>query len=164
KQSQPDDLKSAVFGSDHAPASKKPDTEVIPPIEDFKVSYSDDIPDEPEEEVSPAPAEPETVPLTIWQDIISTLPMSVKLGVQSTNAYIRGNEVLIEGGSIAVGLATSDYRSEIQKAASKAIGRNVTISAYEAGETKSEEIRPKTDKVSNFLDLARSKGITIKEQ
>ena len=72
--------------------------------------------------------------------------------------------MLVEGGSIAVGLATSDYRSEIQKAASKAIGRNVTVSAYETGKEGAPDNIPEINKVSNFLDLARSKGITIKEQ
>ena len=90
--------------------------------------------------------------------------MSIKLGVQSTNAYIRENEILVEGGSIAVGLATNDYRNEIQKAASKAIGRNVTISAYENEDNNIPENIPEKNNVSNFLDLARSKGITIKEQ
>ena len=167
RQEQPNDLRSAVFGSDPTPSPKKPEkqeADVILPIENFKVSYSDDMPEEPETDNSPAPAEPETLPLTIWQDIISTLPISIKLGVQSTNAYIRGNEVLVEGGNIAVGLATTDYRSEIQKAASKAIGRNVTISAYENSKTETAENIPKKNNVSNFLDLARSKGITIKEQ
>lgn len=166
KQEQPDDLRSAVFGSDPvpSPAAETPEADVIPPVEDFKISYSDNTPDESESDDIPAPAEPEIIPLTIWQDIISTLPMSIKLGIQSTNAYIRGNEVLVEGGSIAVGLATNDYRNDIQKAASKAIGRNVTISAYENGSIEAPEIVSNINKVSNFLDLARSKGITIKEQ
>ena len=166
RQEQPDDLRSAVFGSNptSSPAPEKPEENVIPPVGDFKVSYSDDIPEEPEDTASPLPASPEIQPLTIWQDIISTLPISIKLGIQSTNAYIRENEVLVEGGSIAVGLATSDYRSEIQKAASKAIGRNVTVSAYETGKEGAPDNIPEINKVSNFLDLARSKGITIKEQ
>lgn len=166
RQEKPDDLRSAVFGNDQTPskAPDKPENDVIPPIGDFKVSYSEDISEEPEESVSISPASHEIQPLTIWQDIISTLPVSIKLGVQSTNAYIRENEILVEGGSIAVGLATNDYRNEIQKAASKAIGRNVTISAYENEDNNIPENIPEKNKVSNFLDLARSKGITIKEQ
>ena len=165
KQEHPDNLKSAVFGS-KAPVKQSENSEkdVFLPVGNFEVTYDDDLPDEPEEDNTPAPAAPETVPLTIWQDIISTLPMSIKLGIQSTNAYIRGNEVLIEGGSLAVGLATSDYRDDIRKAASKAIGRNVTVSAYESENDSSSLTPDNTDKVSNFLDLARSKGITIKEQ
>ena len=64
-------------------------------------------------------------------------------------------------------MATSDYREEIQKAASKAIGRNVAIASAESfGEivTKEPEAEPKTDKVRIFLDLARSKGIEIKKK
>ena len=105
--------------------------------------------------------------LTTWQDIISTLPMSIRLGIQSTNAYISGNTVYIEGGSIAVGLATSDYREDIRKAASENLGRNVIIEAYGDNSVNIPDAKtsePKENKVSHFLDLARSKGITIKEQ
>ena len=57
----------------------------------------------------------------------------------------------------------NDYREMIQKAASKAIGRNVGIAAAENTESDLPA-QQKTDKVSLFLDLARSKGIEIKKK
>ena len=64
-------------------------------------------------------------------------------------------------------MAVTDYREMIQKAASKAIGRNVAISSADNIDNNIEKQQisePKTDKVSIFLDLARSKGIEIKKK
>ena len=159
-KAMPDDLKSAVFGNDPIP-EKTADID-FPAVE---------LPRADERAAAgpkPAPKQPDKpAPLAIWQDIISTLPMSVRYSLENTTASISGNTVYIDGGKLAVTMATSDYREEIQKAASKAIGRNVAIASAESfGEivTKEPEAEPKTDKVSIFLDLARSKGIEIKKK
>ncbi len=102
------------------------------------------------------------VPLKTWQDIISTLPENISLSIENTSAYIDDNTIFVDGGNLAVSFATKDYADEIRKAASKALGRNVIIVPREHNEDKKENVIP--DKLRNFLDLARSKGIEIKKQ
>lgn len=123
----------------------------------------------PPEAADPAPAENsapdgEIEPLNTWQDILASLPTSIKLNISSTNAYIRGNEVLIDGGKLAVDMAVNDYREEIRKAASDALGKKVTVSAFIDTSDKNSEKPQKNNKVIDFLDLARSKGIKVKLQ
>ena len=108
------------------------------------------------------PQQNDPVPLKTWQDIISTLPDNISLSIENTSAYIKDKTIFIEGGNLAVSLATKDYADDIRKAASKALGRNVVILPYEHKEDKKENAIP--DKLKNFLDLARSKGIEIKKQ
>lgn len=156
RKSEPEDLRSAVFGNEPAalPETEKPVD--FPALELPRADESDTS------EKKTAPKKPEkAAPLAIWQDIISTLPISIQYSLENTTASIAGNTVYIDGGKLAVTMAVNDYRDIIQKAASKAIGRNVGITAAEnTGNDAPEE--PKKDKVSLFLDLARSKGIEIK--
>ena len=134
-----------------------------PPTDDPDVSCDEEIPEEPKEAAIPVTSE--VTPLNIWQDIISSLPLPIRLSIENTTAYICENEVLVDGGNMALEFVTKDYREEIREAASKAIGRPVTVSAYRSSDKKAQipEKEEKT-KLSDFLDLARSKGITIKEQ
>lgn len=155
-KTMPDDLKSAVFGNDPIPEKEKPI--------DFPAVELPRADAEPVPEKKPVQKQPDNpAPLAIWQDIISTLPVSIQYGLENTTAAIAGNTVYINGGKLAVTMAVTDYREMIQKAASKAIGRNVAITAAEnfGNEPIPEQ---KTDKVSLFLDLARSKGIEIKKK
>ena len=149
-----DDLKSAVFGTRPEKSTDIKANDIPPPtIESLKEQYSED----------PVPVPDNIAPLSIWQDIIDTLPISVKLGIEGTSAYISGNSVYVDGGGIAVGLATGDYREQVRNAASKAIGRNVSVFPYEKKQIPDNNDRS-SEKLSEFLDRARSFGITIKEQ
>ena len=99
-------------------------------------------------------------PLEEWNEIIETIPFSVRILISDTTAKIKGNTVLIEGGELCVGYATGDFRQDVQTAVSKALGRNVTIVGKKS-EKKEEDI---DKKVNDFLDFARSQGVNIKEQ
>ena len=160
RKSMPDDLKSAVFGTD--PLPEKQANVDFPAVELPRADSN--IPPETKQ----APKQPDRpAPLAIWQDIISTLPVSIQYGLENTTASISGNTLYISGGKLAVTMAVTDYREIIQKAASKAIGRNVAISSADNIDNnieKQQSSEPKTDKVSIFLDLARSKGIEIKKK
>lgn len=95
-----------------------------------------------------------------WNEIIETIPFSVRILISDTTAKIKGNTVLIEGGELCVGYATGDFRQDVQTAVSKALGRNITIVGKKS-EKKEEDI---DRKVNDFLDFARSQGVNIKEQ
>ena len=160
RQEEPDDLRSAVFGNIQPPAPQNNEPEkkdVFPPI---NITY-DDNSDGTEPGPGDQDVKQEIVPLNIWQDILATLPLMIKLGVENTTAYIRGDEVLISGGKLAVDMAIKDYRQVICEAASKAIGRNVTIKEYTEN-TEASDSPAENDRLKSFLDLARSKGIKIK--
>ncbi|MBR1832770.1 MAG: DNA polymerase III subunit gamma/tau [Ruminiclostridium sp.] len=159
-RSEPEDLRSAVFGNEPAPVPepKKEKPVEFPAVE---LPHADET---PEPESRPVQKQPDkAAPLAIWQDIISTLPISIQYSLENTTASISGNTVYISGGKLAVTMAVNDYREMIQKAASKAIGRSVGIAAAEDTESDAP-VQQKTDKVSLFLDLARSKGIEIKKK
>ena len=90
--------------------------------------------------------------------------MEIQLGIDGTTAFISGDNVIIDGGSLAVMAATKDYRETIQKVLSARLGRNVAVMSKDAAGITDTEKREKPDKVRIFIDLARSKGITIKEK
>ncbi|MBQ9384134.1 MAG: DNA polymerase III subunit gamma/tau [Ruminiclostridium sp.] len=138
------------------PAAKRPAEKqkaaFIPPV-------SDDIPTTPVVSDSSALA-----PLTIWNDIVESLPMEIQLGIDGTTAFISGDNVIIDGGNLAVTAATKDYRETIQKVLSARLGRNVAVLSKGAAGLPDTGKQEKPDKVRIFIDLARSKGITIKEK
>ncbi|MBP3855693.1 MAG: DNA polymerase III subunit gamma/tau [Ruminiclostridium sp.] len=155
RKKQPDDLKTAVFGE---LAEQSSDVK--------KVSESNHknntINNEENNIITDVINKNYVTPLNTWQDIISTLPISIRLGVESTTAYISGNNILIDGGKIAVDMALKDYRAEITSAASKALHRDVVLYPMAQSEIKKTPESGVTNKVKVFLDRARSMGIEIK--
>ena len=102
-------------------------------------------------------------PLSCWQEIISALPVSVQYNIGNTSAFIKDNTIIIEGGELAVKMAVSDYRQQVQDAASDILGKAVSV--VPAGEINvAVEERKFENKVKRFLDLARSRGVSIKVQ
>lgn len=104
-------------------------------------------------------------PLSVWREIVDTLPDSIQYNIGNTTASIKDNTIIIYGGELAVQMAVSDYRQQVQEAASRVIGRNVNIISYK--DVKEENIssgQNKINKVKSFLDLAGSRGVTIKIQ
>ncbi|MDE7234753.1 MAG: hypothetical protein K2N29_06810, partial [Ruminiclostridium sp.] len=71
------------------------------------------------------------------------------------------NTVLVCGSELQKGYAAGEFSGELSKAVSRAIGRKVTIAAQPK---QSDEKDERGKKVKDFLDLARSQGVTIKEQ
>lgn len=140
-----DDLKTAVFGSteENVPPPPPPQQE---PNREIPVIYENaDI--------------NELSPLDIWREIISTLPEHIQYNIENTEAFINNNTVYIKGGGLAVQMAVQDYREQVQKAVSRALGRNIAIAALKNDESENKN---ENDKVRNFLDLAGSMGVTIK--
>ena len=113
------------------------------------------------------PLSSDMIPLMVWQDIVDSLPLSIKLGIADTKAYISGNTIYVDGGELALKLATEEYRGEIAKAASRVVGKNVTIMNLKNSDSYREIVenapKPKS-KVTIFLELAESKGIKVKYQ
>ncbi|MBO6302196.1 MAG: DNA polymerase III subunit gamma/tau [Ruminiclostridium sp.] len=124
---------------------------------------------QPPAEQPPAetPLSSDMIPLMVWQDIVDSLPLSIKLGIADTKAYISGNTIYVDGGELALKLATEEYRGEIAKAASRVVGKNVTIMNLKNSDSYREIVenapKPKS-KVTIFLELAESKGIKVKYQ
>ncbi len=160
-------IKSGSVTVTAAPVSATPPS----PASDPPVNAAEDPSDipqpaPPEESVEAVSLSPDMIPLMIWQDIINTLPMSIKLGISNTKAYIKGNAIYVDGGDLAVKLATEEHRAEITKAASNAIGKNVVIAKLKGSDIYTEVEQPSAEKskVALFLEFAASKGINIKYQ
>ena len=94
-----------------------------------------------------------------WNEIIETIPFSIRILISDTTAKICGNTVLIEGGDLSVGYATGDFRREVEDAISKALGRKIVV---QGKKNVRQDIDP-DEKVNDFLDFARSQGVNIKE-
>lgn len=94
-----------------------------------------------------------------WNEIIETIPFSIRILISDTTAKICGNTVLIEGGNLSVGYATGDFRREVEDAISKALGRKIVV---QGKKSVRQDIDP-DEKVNDFLDFARSQGVNIKE-
>lgn len=94
-----------------------------------------------------------------WNEIIETIPFSIRILISDTTAKISGNTVLIEGGDLSVGYATGDFRREVEEAISKALGRKIVV---QGKKNVRQDIDP-DEKVNDFLDFARSQGVNIKE-
>ena len=94
-----------------------------------------------------------------WNEIIETIPFSIRILISDTTAKICGNTVLIEGGNLSVGYATGDFRREVEDAISKALGRKIVV---QGKKNVRQDIDP-DEKVNDFLDFARSQGVNIKE-
>lgn len=101
------------------------------------------------------------VPLKEWNDIVGNLPFSVKILIEDTTASISGDTVMIEGGELAVEFATGEYRQEIQAAILAATGKRVTVVGKKPEKMTAEK---NNNKVNDFLEFAKSKGVDIKVQ
>lgn len=116
---------------------------------------------------APTPSDGSMTPLGTWQDILDRLPEMISLGISNTNVYISDNNAYIDGGKLAVDLALNDYRQDIEKALSDSLGRKMILSSYSERSVSADITQtasPQENKLNNFLDLARSKGIKIKTQ
>ncbi len=100
-------------------------------------------------------------PFAEWKTILESLPFSIRILVSDTTAMIGGNTVLVCGSELQKGYAAGEFSGELSRAVSRAIGRKVTIAAQPK---QSDERDERGKKVRDFLDLARSQGVTIKEQ
>lgn len=134
-----------------------------PHAEPFAASYAEPF-TAPSEEAF-APALPEStdgfIPFAEWKTILESLPFSIRILVSDTTALIGGNTVLVCGSELQKGYAAGEFSGELSRAVSCAIGRKVTIAAQPK---QSDEQDERGKKVKDFLDLARSQGVTIKEQ
>ena len=150
EENPPDDLRTAVFGKQ---ASLPSDDTSVPLPEIPGLNEESSVPPE-DVDVN------DLSPLAIWQEIISTMPEHIQFNIENTEAFIKDNTVYIKGGGLAVQMAVQDHREEVQKAVSRALGRNVAITAFSDRNiiVNKKEIN---DKVKNFLDLAGSMGVKI---
>ncbi len=133
------------------PPSEKEDTAEKPLREVWK----------PEEEKDDAPAEEGFEPFREWKDIIDNLPFSIKMLISDTTALIKESTVMVCGSELQKGYAVKDFTPEIQEAVSRAIGRKIGLIAQP---TQKKSFGNEKNYVMNFLDYAKSQGVTIKEQ
>ena len=163
---------AAVFDE---PLPPEPPTDAFPP-EPVSLSEALGIAPEPLPEQHAAPpqkapqAEPKKAPQTHsqdgfepfaeWQDIINTLPFSSRILISDTTALINGNTVIVCGSELQKSYAIGEFAAEVREAVSKAIGRRVTLTAQEEAVQKDDS----EEKLTDFLDFAKSQGVSIKEQ
>ncbi len=99
-------------------------------------------------------------PFAEWQEIINNLPFSIRILISDTTAMISGSTILVCGSELQKGYAVDEFAKEVREAVSRAIGRSVTLTKQERQPERDE----KNEKLKSFLDLARSQGVSIKEQ
>lgn len=99
-------------------------------------------------------------PFAEWQEIVNNLPFSIKILISDTTAMISGSTVMVCGSELQKGYAVDEFAAEVREAVSRAIGRNVTLIKQEKVPERDEN----NEKLKSFLDLARSQGVSIKEQ
>ena len=99
-------------------------------------------------------------PFAEWQDIINTLPFSSRILISDTTALISGNTVIVCGSELQKSYAVGEFAAEVREAVSKAIGRRVALKAQEEAVQKDDS----EEKLTDFLDFAKSQGVSIKEQ
>ncbi len=99
-------------------------------------------------------------PFAEWRDIINTLPFSSRILISDTTALISGNTVIVCGSELQKSYAVGEFAAEVREAVSKAIGRRVTLTAQEEAVQKDDS----EEKLTDFLDFAKSQGVAIKEQ
>lgn len=99
-------------------------------------------------------------PFAEWQEIINNLPFSIRILISDTTAMISGSNVLVCGSELQKGYAVDEFAKEVREAVSRAIGRSVTLTKQERQPERDEN----NEKLKSFLDLARSQGVSIKEQ
>lgn len=95
-----------------------------------------------------------------WQEIVNNLPFSIRILIGDTTAMISGSEVMVCGSELQKGYAVDEFAAEVREVVSRAIGRNVTLIKQEQVPERNEN----DEKLKSFLDLARSQGVSIKEQ
>ncbi|MCM1419098.1 MAG: hypothetical protein NC202_10005, partial [Roseburia sp.] len=120
-----------------------------PPLrEAIGLSPTDDIPDG-------------YAPFAEWKTILEALPFSIRILIGDTTALIGGNTVLVRGSELQKGYATGEFSEELRAAVSRAIGRKVAIAAEAK---RADAAAERETRLSDFLDRARSEGVTVKEQ
>ena len=175
-QTAPEKKKESVTEATRIPELRavsipEPSEDAYPPElppEQFAAEPPEDIVASPAE--LPAPKEKEEpktadsgsfVPFKEWNDIVGNMPFSVKILIEDTTASISGDTVMIEGGELAVEFASGEYRQEIQAAILAATGKRVTVVGKKPEKKVSEN---NNNKVNDFLEFAKSKGVDIKVQ
>ena len=137
------------------------------PPEQFTAEPPEEIGVFKAEQPAPKEEEPKTadsgsfVPFKEWNDIVGNMPFSVKILIEDTTASISGDTVMIEGGELAVEFASGEYRQEIQAAILAATGKRVAVVGKKPEKKVSEN---NNNKVNDFLEFAKSKGVDIKVQ
>lgn len=121
--------------------------------------------DSPEKTMAAAVQKKETAPsgyepFAEWQEIVNNLPFSIKILISDTTAMISGSTVMVCGSELQKGYAADEFAAEVREAVSRAIGRNITLIKQEKVPERDEN----NEKLKSFLDLARSQGVSIKEQ
>ncbi len=116
-------------------------------------------PERPAENIAPAGDGYE--PLAEWSAILETLPFSIRVLIGETTAMIQGNTVLVCGSELQKEYAAGEFSETLRDAVSRAIGRKVTIAAQPK---KAPDDGGRTRKIKDFLDYAKSQGVTIKEE
>ena len=97
----------------------------------------------------------------MWSEITASLPFSIKVLVDGTAARVSGNTVYVEGSELAVNYAVNEFREKVEEAVENVTGKKYRIAALSSADVSIPA--EKENKVSSFLDLARSKGVKIKE-
>ncbi len=123
---------------------------------------------EPTEAAKPAPtsktekiaAPSGFAPFAEWQEIVNNLPFSIRILISDTTAMISESTVLVCGSELQKGYAVDEFAAEVREAVSRAIGRSVTLTKQERQPERDEN----NERLTSFLDLARSQGVSIKEQ
>lgn len=131
-----------------------------PPPEQHAVQPPQTAPRAEPEKTSRTRAQDGFEPFAEWQDIINTLPFSSRILISDTTALINGNTVIVCGSELQKSYAVGEFAAEVREAVSKAIGRRVTLAAQEEAVQKDDS----EEKLTSFLDFAKSQGVAIKEQ
>ncbi len=100
-------------------------------------------------------------PFAQWSEVLGSLPFSVKILIGDTTALINGNTVLVCGSELQKGYAAGEFAETVADAVYGVIGRRVNITAQPKQAPKPSE---SAKKIKDFLDLARSQGVKIKEE
>ena len=134
----------------------------LPPSEK---SRPDDDPDkEPWKKDEPEDDEPKAEgyePFKEWKQIIDDLPFSIRMLISDTTALINETMVMVCGSELQKTYAVKDFKTEIQTAVSRAIGRTIGLVAQP---NENKGFAEEKNYVDDFLDYAKSQGVVIKEQ
>lgn len=100
-------------------------------------------------------------PFKEWADIIEGMGFSIKMLISDTTALISDDTVMVCGSELQKSYAVKDFRLEVQAAIYRAIGRNAHLIAQPS---ENKFYGEEKNYVNDFLDYARSQGVTIKQQ
>ncbi len=134
----------------------------LPPSE--KARPDDDPDKEPWKKDEPEDDEPKAEgyePFKEWKQIIDDLPFSIRMLISDTTALINETMVMVCGSELQKTYAVKDFKTEIQTAVSRAIGRTIGLVAQP---NENKGFAEEKNYVDDFLDYAKSQGVVIKEQ